>query len=53
MHHPALIHRRYNKGAPFDLHLRGAAKPPSKDVASLAKQGSSQGLDTKESKNRF
>ena len=51
--HPALIHRIYNKAVPVDLHLQGAAKPPSKGVASLAKQGSSQGLDTKESKDCF
>ena len=39
--------------APVDLHLHGAAKPPSKGVASLAQQGSSSGLDTKESKDCF
>ena len=45
----AHIHLFYNKGALVDLHRRGAAKPPFKDVTPL----SNQGLDTKESKDCF
>ena len=39
--------------SPVNLHLRGAAKPHSGGVASLAKQGSMTCLDTKESKDCF
>jgi len=51
--HPAINIRSYNQSDQVDLHRHEAAKPPSRGVASLAKHGSSPGLDTKESKDCF